>query len=459
MPEPARFLARLRRRLLVGELLYAAAGWLSGFFIVFGVAVLAVKLFRPQLWPNVLWLGVFVIPLSAVIISKAVCRARSERESVALLDQRLGAGGLLMTLLERPDPRWQQRLPSPEVWSAVLPRIRPKRFFKAVAVPALFAIGAGFIPARDVPPPAPQITAGSTAAQELAEAFELLEKADALDDGAKESLKQELDQLAAEAEEKPLTHEKWETVDALRERLQSGLDVAELTVSRGLNAAASLAAGTADGEVLSLERTEQLSEALADALNALKKNGALNATNSGALAKLPPELRDLLKSDQLKLPSDSAERTLALDQLQKLLQSEAKRLAEARSKCQSCLAGQCRDGQCFGDSVVQSDALVQNEKPGRGGLNRGRGDAEMSYGNESDEQAAKFKETVLPPGFLDQPNDSPLGMTASAPQVEPTASNSRNTAHNVGSATGKTAWDRPLRPRHREVVRGYFGDE
>ncbi|MBA3313047.1 MAG: hypothetical protein M3552_01305 [Planctomycetota bacterium] len=459
MPESDRFIGRLRRRLLLGDLLHVSAGWLAGFLIVFGSAVLAAKLFGPQFWPGVLWLGLLTIPMFAALAWRTSRRAPSDRETIALLDKRLGAGGLFMTLAERPDALWQQRLPGKEAWSAVLPRFRPTRFLKAIAVPALFAIGAGFIPAREVPPPGPRVTVGSSAAQELAEAFELLEKADALDEETKESLKQELDQLAQDAEEKPLTHEKWETVDALRERLQSGLDVAELTVSKGRNAAASLAAGLTGGEALSLERTEQLSQDLAEALETLRKNGALKSSTSEEFSRLPSELQQLLKSGQFKLPSDPAERQQALSNLQKLLESEAKRLAEARSKCQNCLAGQCRDGQCFGKGPGQNSPIARSEIPGKGGITRGRGDAEMSYGDESDEQAAKFKETVLPPGFLDRPSDSPVGVSASAPTVEPEAPSSRNAARETGSATGKATWDRPLRPRHREVVRGYFGDE
>ena len=44
-------------------------------------------------------------------------------------------------------------------------------------------------------------------------------------------------------------------------------------------------------------------------------------------------------------------------------------------------------------------------KPGKGGVSRGRGDADLNYGHETDEQGIKFKETVLPKGYLDDPSE------------------------------------------------------
>lgn len=444
-----RYLTGLRRRLFVGEFLHLAAGWLAGFLVLMGVAVLSVKLFAPQLWPHVLWFSLLTVPLLGTLAWRAVRRMPADRDVIALLDQRLGVGGLLMTLIERPDGSWQQRLPAAEMWRSALPQVWPVRFAKGIALPALFAVGAGFVPVRDLPPPAPVATAGTDAAQELVEAFELLEQTDAINEETRSSLKQELEQLADEAESQPLTHEKWETVDALRERLRAGLDTTELSVSKGESAVAALAAALAGGEALSVERTERLSKELSEALETLRKNGAFNGQAGQPSADLSSELQKLLKNGDFQLPSDPAAKKAALDELRQLLESEQKRLAEAREKCQSCLGGQClSNGQGLG------------QIPGSGGINRGRGDAELSFGQESNEQAAKFKETVLPPGYLDRPSDNVLGVTASAPKVDPAAGvEARNAVRNAGPATGKATWDRPLRPRHREVVRSYFGDE
>ena len=443
MSDPDRIVARLRRRMLIAEFLRLATAGTAAFLVAFGLALLAVKLFAPRYSLEAWWGALAVLPVLAFAAWRASLRKPTDRDVVALLDQRLGAGGLLMTLAERPDPRWRERLPSAERWAAALPRLRPVRFAKVVAVPALFAAGAGFIPPREEPPPAPQVTAGTDAAKELAETFELLDQAAALDDDAKEDLKREIDQLTDEAQERPLTHERWETVDALRERLRSGLAATDLPVSKGRSAAAALAAASAGGEPLSIERAEQLSEDLAEALETLRKNGAFDRP-----AGLPSDLQQLLKSGDWRLPTDLAEGEKTLGELSKLLDAERKRLTEARGQCQACLGGKGALGSLLGEGT----------RPGRGGISEGGGSAELTYGAESNEQAAQFKAAVLPPGFLDKPNNETAGVTASAPQVDPAGPAARNAARSSAPATGQATWDRPLRPRHREVVRGYFGD-
>ena len=94
--------------------------------------------------------------------------------------------------------------------------------------------------------------------------------------------------------------------------------------------------------------------------------------------------------------------------------------------------------------------------PGRGGINRGRGDAELTWGEESDLANTKFKELVLPPGFKEDPKDEVVAVTKSAPDVDPAA----NVAHGVrrlfDPSAGKETWNRKLRPRRRRVVRNYF---
>ena len=64
MPEFDRWVQRYVRRINVGEFLRDAAEWLAGFCFVFGVAVLAVKLRWPNLWPHVLWLIAASVPVT-----------------------------------------------------------------------------------------------------------------------------------------------------------------------------------------------------------------------------------------------------------------------------------------------------------------------------------------------------------------------------------------------------------
>jgi len=448
MPDPDRFVARLRRRLFVGEAFHAAAAPLAAFLVALGLALLAAKLFAPRQLPIVYWSSLAVAPLLAFVAWRASRRMPSDRDAIAVLDARMAAGGLLMTLSERRDPRWRPMLPPAERWAAAVPKVRPVRFARAMAAPALFAAAVGFIPPRAEPPPAPKVAAGVDAAKELAETFELLDKAAVLDEDTKAALSQELDDLAADAVDKPLTHEKWETVDALSERMRSSLDAADLAVSKGRSAAAVLGASTSAGQPLSAERSEGLSEELARAVETLRKNGAFSRSAVENLAGMPPEVQQLLKEGEFRLPTDPAARQEALDQLAQLLDAEQKRLAEARGQTASVLGGLLSPDDLF--------AQLETQLAGLGG--RGGEVAELNFGKEPDEQAAKFKEAVLPPGFLDSPNDETAGVTASAPRVDAAGPAPRNAARDPNSTKGGATWDRPLRPRHRDVVRRYFDD-
>ena len=95
--------------------------------------------------------------------------------------------------------------------------------------------------------------------------------------------------------------------------------------------------------------------------------------------------------------------------------------------------------------------------PGRGGVTRGRGDAAITFGDESDVSGLKFKEVALPPGTLDDPENRVLKITSRAPRVDPAARAPRGTARDQGPTAGGASWNRRLRPRHRGVVRKYFG--
>jgi len=80
----------------------------------------------------------------------------------------------------------------------------------------------------------------------------------------------------------------------------------------------------------------------------------------------------------------------------------------------------------------------------------------MSWGDEADKQGVKFKETVLPPGFQEDPKEEVRGVSLAPPETDPAASAPRGAVRRIDAASGRETWDRRLRPRHREVVRQYF---
>jgi hypothetical protein len=452
-----RWIDRYAARIRLGEFLQRAAEWGAAYLFVFGAAVLVVKLFFPQAWPHVLWLAAGLIPAFA-----AGWPFRANREnrwqSVARLDASLETGGLLMTLSERPDADWAAHLPQlDQYWQEALPRIRPRRFASYLALPLAFAVGACFVPLRQAATATPLLNSvGQQAARDLEELLEEIEKDQVLEEEEQRKLQEEVRKLAEETRDTPLTHEKWETVDALRERMKVRLESAAMSVAQARDAAAMLAEShRPDAPEFSVERVEQLDKQLAEALQKMMQKGAF----AGAPKELQDELRRLTKNGKFKMPQDPRERQELLDELRDYLDQESSKLAELREKCSGCKSGRCQgDGECEGGQCLANGNKSGN-RPGRGGVTRGRGDADLTWGDEADKQGTKFKETVLPKGFLDQPKDEVVGIQKTAPSGETAEQARRAPRRELDPAAGEATWNRRLNPRHRNAVRRYFDSQ
>lgn len=459
-PNPDHWIARCCARLRFGEFLRSAADWLAVYLFVFGSAVLIVKLAMPQFWPHVLWLAVGAIPVAATAWLISGRDRFSRNESIALLDSRLQAGGLLMTLTEAPSNEWEERLPQLEsLWKTSLPQLRPIRFARQMLPALAFVAVACLVPPREVEAGTElRSTAGQQAAQSLEELLTELDKAEVLEEEEKQELQDEIDKLLDETKETPLTHEKWETVDALQERMRLRLDETSTEVGKAQEALATLR-HAADGEQLTMppEALMELEKAMLETLQKMMEKGAFeNAPES-----LKNELQKLMKNGQFKLPEEPGERQEMLDSLSEFLDKESDELSELRSKCkggpcQKCGDGDCQGGQCQGMGQGTRDG---DGRPGRGGVNRGRGDAPLTWGDESNEEGIKFKEAVLPRGTLDQPRDEVVGISVSTPDVEPAGPIRRQGSRAAGAASGDETWSRNVRPRHRSVVRRYFDEQ
>lgn len=448
-----RWIDRHLRRLHFGQFLQRAVEWLTVYLFCFGTTVLVVKLTAPTLWPNVLWVGVGAVPVTLLAWWTSRTGQFTRGESVALLDRSLGAGGLLMTLTEAPDEDWETHLPQVEQrWRESLPRIRAKRFASTLALPLLFTIGACFVPLREIAAnPVVKNTAGQQATAELENMLEALEEAEILEAKEEQTLRDAIEKLQEETADSPLTHEKWETVDALEQRMRMQLEEASVGVAQAAQAAAILAkAGDGEAGELSAERMAELEGDLLETLRKMAENGNLSA-GAGKMGLSKSDLERLMKSGQLGLPKDPTERQELLNKLSDFLQEEADKLSELRGECEGSMCQNCGQ-ECEGG---QCQACAGN-KAGRGGVNRGRGDAEMAWGDESDDAGIKFKESVLPPGMQEDPKEEIIGLTKSEPEVDPAKGISRQAARADDPAAGRETWNRKLRPRHRGTVRRFF---
>ncbi len=433
------------RRLQWGQFLGVLADQLAMTLIALGGVILLVKLFLPPLWPHVLWLfaGLLLVPVFSW--RKLQRRKFTRGEATALLDDKLRAGGLLMTLSEAPDEEWHTHLPTLQaLWANSLPRLRPKRFAPLVTIPLLFVMIACLIPLREETPllatPRP---VAQQATDDLQAILKTLEEAEVLEEEQQKKLQEEITKFREETHNQPLTHEQWETADFLRQQMQMQWQKNERSITAAASAVEEMLAALAENHELTPEQMQQLENALGENLQSMAKKAG-----QGKLSEISDPLRkaleSLAQSGQMKLPQDPAERQKILDELKEKLEKESECLAKQRSECQGLCQG---NGQCDG------------EMPGQGGISRGPGSAPMYWGKESELAGTKFKELALPSGTLEDPAEEVLSVTKYEPEVNPAESAPRQALRDNDPSAGRATWDRKHNPKHRGVVRKFFDSE
>lgn len=447
------------RRLRMGEFLQWAADVCAVFCIAFGVCVLSVKLFIPGLWPGVLFLAIGLLPAAAFAWRLAGNHRWTRADAVMRLDQALQAQGLLMMLEEvawtdSASGAWTKCLADYESkCKQVMPRFRPRRFVGYLFLPLLFAIAVCFVPLRTAADIALQQNSLSrTTTRELAELVELMQKQNLIDDPKEElQVKNEIQKLAEDTRYKPLTHEQWEAVDALQERLSMRINAANSMLSKAANGVAELKAANEAAEMFEKGddslAAEESQKQLDDAYDAFERT--MGAAGLPALKNGKKLAQNSSKSGDAKLRKRlSKEEADELADLKDFLNEEQKKLNELKSQCKCKCKG---NGQCEGGECVDGDGV-----PGEGGVTRGRADAELTWGKEPDENGFKFKEVVLPERDVDEPGEVVVKIERAAPVVDPAASAPRSVARNIDAAAGVSTWNRKLSPRHRNIVQKYF---
>ena len=302
-----RWLRRLQLRLQMGVFLKQLVDWLVVFLLVAGVAILCIKLFWPHLWPNGAWLFAGAAPLFAAAWYYSSLRRFGDRQSVALLDRSINAGGLLMSLSETPDEQWESRLPAAEsVWQKAIPAWRPWRAVKHLLIPVAFvAISCILTPRTIQSLVVQQSTISENEIAKLNDMLKELDENDVLQEEEREELLREIEKLASETRYQPLTHENWETVDALKQKMDLELASRENLLSQAASALAALERAMEQGE-----NSDQQKQSLQEILDKLgidgktpgqsenqnDANGNQSGKGEGSNMKLPDDLKDLQTS-------------------------------------------------------------------------------------------------------------------------------------------------------------------
>lgn len=273
MPDIEHWIDRCCRQLNRGAVLKVVAEWMAVWFCGFGTLLLAAKFGWPIFWPHAAWLGLTAIPVLFLAIRRGMRNRYSRVEGAALLDGTLHAGGLLMAVSERQDGEWRRWLPADEVvWNEALPKLRPVRFARLLALPVAFALVALLLPPRPTPTKAAGPHKPLPAVDELPQMLEELKQADVLDPAEYEFLSEEISKVVKSTEKSPPTPEHWRKIDALRTRMTNRLEEHVRVLEKGRQAANKLAAAAEPGAPpLTAEQRRQFQKDLEEALKRLPR--------------------------------------------------------------------------------------------------------------------------------------------------------------------------------------------
>lgn len=411
--------------------------------------------------------GIIAAIIAAAIIARKQLPARALVRS--LLDQQNKCGGLLMAAGEQSIGGWQS-----DLGQVRLPGLR----WRSARAWALFVASIAFVAASlSVPVQYAAMNAGRALdvgkeVETLTAQIETLKEEQIITEAKAEELKDKLDQLSAEAAgEDPA--KTWEALDHLANSVEkTAKDAAADATSKQeqLAKAEALAEGLMAGadQMDAKLMTEAMQTLSTMMQGAMKENAAL--ANS-----LSPETQEAIQNGSLK-PEQLKELSKALGQNSQKLNQQMSKLNKPGSNPQNGRNGninpnslkggaqaQKRDGSGLSQFLKENaqkmsveEALAEWDKAGKGGVDRGRGDAPMTWTEGSNEKDAKFKEKTLSPSSVAGLQDSRLvGLSASAPEVQ-TGNLAAHGALNSAAAGGGSAYTQTILPRHKDAVKKYF---
>ena len=432
-----RALRRLQRQLALGLFLDTWPRWAAAGLFCAGIAGLACRMFVPRASQTLPWF--WAVPFVMAVPAGIVCVTKRYRpEQIAALADSLGGGhGLLLSQFERSDPAWWESPMLARATHFTLPRVRPWRKL-APLVPAIFFLAASlWVPQRF--PAAGDVALAKEIAAELTAKVQELKQETLVTPEEEQRLEEEIERIRRGAEER-VDASAWEAADALKEKMSASLAEKQDALQWAEQSLARYSAAVASGA-----SAESRAGQAAELSKALEK-----LAQSGLLAGAPADLQRLLKGG--KLPADAAS-------MRELTAALAKYLAETGTRVGDLArAGRGRGGiGKFDPSEFPLEAASGNGRgdPGRGGVNRGRGDAPLTWGKES-LPIDRFKARALPPGGAASPDDwAPVVEAPGAPQTSPVLSTAA-AARSYDPSAGQGAWRRTLAPRHRSAVKKYF---
>jgi hypothetical protein len=432
-----------------------AVQWMTLWFFVWGVVVLAVRIAGGK---QTEWLGLGLFGVVPLFIF-AILRARRQKPEFtrirASYDRVNACGGVMMSEETADMSAWQSQLPA-----ASVPRLRwhSGRMMALLCVSALFAATVLLLPERFTKFPGQQLEIGQIVDQLQAE-VQTLTQEKILEEKKADELQQQLAAMKKDASGLD-PNKTWEALDHMKE---ANADLAKQAAEEALNKTAELTQAqtlaTAMQEAaesgMSQDTAMQAAQTLAGMIKAAKlEEGLLNG-------EIPPELL----SDLSGLNKEQMEKLMSALQFNKdALGKTVGKLAAMKmidpsmlGKCNS--AGQCNNPGALADFLCSctngAEATELMMFYCRGGVSRGRGDALMTWKDESSADGAKFKEESLP-ASTHLSDAQFVGVSKAAPELSGEDVSAQHGALDNASASGGSAHSQVILPEHKQAVQRFF---
>lgn len=434
---PASIDAELRplaRRLTIGLFLDLWPKWAAASLLIAGLIALVCRLFVPGASTFLPWLWLAPVLATPPVLVLCFARAYRPADVAALADWLSGGQGVVLTRTEAADPAWTDSTLFQKASQFRLPRVRPWRRLAAVLPAIAFLAIALALPQRASAPS--QTALADEIVDDLAAAVAELKEQELITPDEEQKLEEEIERIRQSSQER-VDASSWEASDTLRDTLAANLAEKQDAV-RWANESLERLAAAASGGASPDGSAQAASSELMKALEKLAQ--------SGLLEDAPADIKDAVRRGTL--PTDGKALQQLAASLGKYLEQTGRRVGEARL---------ARDFGRFDPSEfpLESGDGPPGPEPGRGGINRGRADADLTWGTET-ARFDRFKAQPLPPGAARSPDDwAPIVELPGLPQESATRS-LRSTARQYDAAAGQSAWRRNLAPRHQRAVKKYF---
>lgn len=450
------------RKLAVLLIARRTIAWSTVWFFTWGVVVLACRIFGVLTLTQLLFglLGVVPIALAAALVEY---RRRPGRVQVrAAYDGCNHCGGIVMAETEAAAEMgaWHNVLPQ-----AAVPELRWRsgRAFGLLSASAVFVTVALCLPERLAALTGTQPLQIGKLVGELEAEVQLLKEENIIEPKKAEQVQDQLDRIRKEASAvdpartwEALDHLKEANSDLARQAAEEALTkTARLTEAETLAQAMKMAADSGMGEDTATRAAKDLAAMVAAAkIDEGLLNGKIPAELLAQLDGMNSEdLEKLLNS--LQFNKNNFGRTLT--NLANLKMIDLKNLAECKNAGQCLNPGALAGFLCNSTNACDSFAALAASYC-RGGVDRGRGDAPMTWKEASSDEGAKFKEEALPPSA--RLSDSQfVGVSRTAPELSGEDVAIEHGALASAQSSGGSAHSQVILPRHKQTVQRFFKRE